>query len=354
MKYLFVEISWRHFAYTPPGIWEKSLRSGAGYDDKLHFRIPDRCEYMSLRAKLHNPAAPLIFYEIIPPALADDDELNDRLKLVAEVAGLVDVINIPEIREEVARGPRSTKLRARMEPREFARAIRDKYQLETVVNRVTVHDHAEIQTAWLQECAAKFGVQDLILVGGESANFTYAGPTVPQTARMARAANPGFSLGGITIPSRKSEAERVLAKLDAGIEFFTTQVLLESAHTIALLQALEGVKTRLILSFTPLSHPRDLAFLEWLGVSIPQNVAERFSHGDEPEQAVKRSIALAKVILEEVCEFVTPRSPAIGIQVERITKRNSAAALEMLKQLADFYPALLKRKMGSLEAAPAT
>jgi len=309
---------------------------------------------MTLRAKLHNPSAPLIFYEIIPPALADDEELNDRLKLVAEVAGLVDVINIPEIREEVARGARNAKLRARMEPREFAKVIRDKYQLETVVNRVTVHDQVEIQTAWLRECAAKFGVQDLILVGGESAAFTYAGPNVLQAARMARAASPGFLLGGITIPSRKSEAERVLAKLDAGIEFFTTQVLLESSHTIALLQALEGVKTRLILSFTPLSHPRDLAFLEWLGVSVPENVAQLFSRVDEREEAVKRSIALAKTILEEVCDFVTPRSPAIGIQVERITKRNSATALQMLVELSEFYPALLKRKRASLEAATAT
>lgn len=308
---------------------------------------------MSLRAKLHNASAPLIFYEIIPPALADDEELNDRLKLVADVAGLVDVINIPEIREEVVRGARNTKLRTRMEPREFAKAIGDKYQLETVVNRVTVHDHAETQTAWLQECAAKFGVQDLILVGGESGAFAYPGPNVPQAACMAKAASPHFLLGGITIPSRKGEAERVLAKLDAGIEFFTTQVLLEASHTIALLRALEGVKTRLILSFTPLSHPRDLAFLEWLGVSVPENVTQRFSRVDEREEAAKRSIDLAKAILEEVGDSLTPHSPAIGIQVERITKRNSAFALQMLVELAEFYPALLKRKMSSLEAAPA-
>jgi hypothetical protein len=311
---------------------------------------------MSLRTKIHDPASPLIFYEVLPPALSDDAEFAERLKLVAEVAGLVDVINIPEIREEVSRGARSTRLRERMEPRAFAKAIQDTCNVKTVVNRVTVHEDAQAQLTWLQECGAQFAVHDLILVGGESNGTVYQGPNVPQTARMARGIGSSLLLGGITIPSRKNEVERVLTKHAAGIEFFTTQVLLEASHTIALLQALEGVQVRLILSFTPFSNPRDLVFLEWLGVSVPAEVADQLNNVADGHDAVRKSIDLAKTILSEVFACVTPESPAIGIQVERITKRNSAAALQMLVELADFYPALLRRKMASfaVEAAPHT
>ena len=306
---------------------------------------------MSLRSKLHNQTAPVIFYEIIPPTISDSAELDDRLRLVGEVAGMVDVINIPEIREEVARGARSGKLRERMEPRAFAKAIRDAHKLETAVNRVTVHADREAQLRWLQASASEYGVQDLILVGGESNKFTYPGPSVAETARLAKLAGQNFLLGGITIPSREDEYKRVIAKHSCGIEFFTTQVLLESAHTIALLRALEGVAARLILSFTPISHPRDLPFLEWLGVTVPGEVAAQFTNEQNPEAAARASIELAKNILRDVIAQATPRTPALGIQVERITKRNSAAAVRMLAELADFYPKLLRDRAASLSSS---
>ena len=171
---------------------------------------------------------------------------------------------------------------------------------------------------------------------------------VAETARLLRAAGMDFLLGGITIPSRKGEEKRVESKLDAGIQFFTTQVLLESTHTIALLKALEGVGTRLILSFTPISHPRDLAFLEWLGVSVPENVSTLFAGITDRAAAAQASMNLAKRVLSEIYDTITPNSPALGIQVERITKRNSAAAVQMLKELAEFYPTLLRSRLSSV------
>lgn len=308
-------------------------------------------EPMNLREKIHNPKSPVVFYEIIPPALEDAAELPDRLKVVGEVASLADVINIPEIREEVARGARHSKFRDRMPPRDFARAIQRKHSIETVINRVTVHETADNQLRWLRESADSYGIRDLILVGGESAHFSYPGPGVAETARIVRHAELNFLLGGITIPSRSNEEQRVLAKHAAGIEFFTTQVLLESSHTISLLKSLEGVATRLILSFTPISHPKDLAFLEWLGVSVPADVSAQFSAVPDFQASARASVELAKRMLTEIYDHVTPKSPALGIQVERITKRNSAAAVQMLGELAAFYPKLQREKLAASPAA---
>ncbi len=303
---------------------------------------------MSLRAKIHKPSEPLVFYEIVPPSVDDSSEMEDRLKLVGDVAGLVDVINIPEIRDELARGPRRGNFRQRIEPRVFAKAIHDRHSLETSVNRVTVHDSLDDQRRWLKESAEVYGVRDLILVGGESVQFTYPGPSVSETAKLANAEKLDLLLGGITIPSRPREAERVLSKHKSGIEFFTTQVLLDAAPTVSLLRALDGVKAHLILSFTPVSHPRDLTFLKWLGVGVPESLAISVDQAPERESAAAASIELAKRILQEVFSHLTPLSPAIGIQVERITKRNSAAALQMLIELADFYPKLLRQTMSAM------
>jgi len=305
---------------------------------------------MSLKSKLHKPAEPLIFYEIIPPALDDPDEMAGRLELVRDVAGLADVINIPEIRDEVARGPRRGRFRPRIEPRVFARAIREKFAIETAVNRVTVHETASQQQQWLRETTEEYDLRDLILVGGESDQFHYPGPGVAEMAALVREQRRDCLLGGITIPSRPGEAQRVLRKHASGIEFFTTQVLLDAAPVVSLLRALDGVEAHLILSFTPISDPRDLSFLEWLGVGVPAALAASVAQAAGKDAAVAASIELAKEILRAVFRRLTPRSPAIGIQVERITKRNSAAARRMLAELAEFYPRLLRETISQLPA----
>jgi 5,10-methylenetetrahydrofolate reductase len=297
---------------------------------------------LSLRSKIANPAEPVVLYEVIPPRVDVEGELADRLALVREVANQVDAINIPEIREEKRNGPREKPMPERIAPRDFAQAIACAIPVETVVNRVTVHESPEEQRRWLCETHRQCGIRDLILVGGESQQHDYTGPSVVQTASMAAEEGLPFLLGGITIPHRPQEASRVRQKVQHGLQFFTTQVLLDSKETIKLLKELDELQVRVLLSFTPVSHPRDLKFLEWLGVEIPSRFARSISTASNPEAAVKQSLALARGILKEVFNSLSPKAPALGIQVERITKRNSAAARWMLSELGEYYRGLMQ------------
>ena len=297
---------------------------------------------VSLRDKISDPAAPVIFYEVIPPRVDIEGEMDDRLALVREVASQIDVINIPEIREENRNGPRESSLPQRLEPRAFAQAIASATQVETVVNRVTVHESAAEQRRWLCETYHQHGIHDLILVGGESRQHQYPGPSVVQTASLAAEEGLQFLLGGITIPHRPREASRVRQKAQHGLQFFTTQVLLDSQDIVHLLRQLDGLKARVLLSFTPVSHPRDLIFLEWLGVDVPPAFAREIRQASGPEEAVEQSLIFARRILTEVFAGLHPQAPALGIQVERITKRNSASARRMLAELGDFYRSLLR------------
>jgi hypothetical protein len=150
------------------------------------------------------------------------------------------------------------------------------------------------------------------------------------------------TLGGITIPSRKNESERIRAKARAGIEFFTSQVLFDSNDVVWLVQRLNGLQARVFLSFAPVSHRRDLQFLRWLGADIPQNL-DRFLLGSEDGVAahaptcLERSLDLAQRILMDVFDNLPPDPPPLGLNIEHINRRNFSPAIKMLDRLGNLY-----------------
>src|SRR5581483_11710142 len=113
-------------------------------------------DVMPFRTKLKNLSQPIILYELIPPKVGDSAALEQNIAFVRELAGQVDAINIPEIREETRRGVRKTPQPPRIEPRVFAKAIQEEAAARTIINRVTVHESPEEQTRWLAETNRDF------------------------------------------------------------------------------------------------------------------------------------------------------------------------------------------------------
>lgn len=260
---------------------------------------------------------------------------------------MTDAINIPEVREETRQGARRTRLPERVEPRVFARAIQAAAAMETIVNRVTVHETASEQSRWLKETYSEYGIRNLILVGGESHLTAYSGPSVQEMAALSRKEAPDFFLGGITIPSRSQEVARIRQKYDQGIRFFTTQVLLDSNDIVDLIQGLNGLDVRLFLSFAPISDVRDVEFLRWLGVDVPKNLSWSIAQVGEPDKAVEKAIAQASKILTDVFDHLPPHPPGLGINVEQISRRNHGPATQMLRILSGFYRRLLQARYSS-------
>jgi hypothetical protein len=119
--------------------------------------------------------------------------------------------------------------------------------------------------------------------------------------------------------------------------------LLDSKDIVKLVRELGDLPVRILLSFTPVSNEKDLDFLEWLGVEIPPGFRELIRKAASPQEAVEQSLGLARNILTEVCEAVRSHGPALGLQIERITRRNSATARQMLSDLGAFYHRLVER-----------
>ncbi|PYV31188.1 MAG: hypothetical protein DMG22_17880 [Acidobacteria bacterium] len=300
---------------------------------------------MKLKDKLLNVFAPVTLFEMVPPAEGRPEAIERSIEEVKRIRALADAINLPEIRDENRGEARAFEFIPRVEPRALAERIAREAGAEVLINRGVVYEAGQL--GWFRETRERFGVESVVLVGGESSRFAYPGPTVLEAAEQIHAAGLPLTLGGITIPSRLREAERIRRKNAAGLVFFTTQVLFDSNDIVGLVQSLNGLEARIFLSFAPLSQPRDLEFLRWLGVDVPQNLDQFLfqNHAaegaavarEQAENALARSLDIAQRILLDVFDNLPPDPPPLGLNVMHINKRNFAPAVRMLEKLGHLY-----------------
>jgi 5,10-methylenetetrahydrofolate reductase len=309
---------------------------------------------MDLKTRIQNPHIPVSFFEMVPPVVGKPESLDSSMAEIAKINGLADAINLPEIHDESRGGDRTFKFVERIEPRILGKKIRKEFNLDVVVNRCVVYEADQAQ--WVHETQDQFDISNFVLVGGESSQIKYPGPNVLETAREVRAAGLKVALGGISIPSRTQEADRIRRKAAEGLCFFTTQVLFDSNDIVWLVQRLNGIEARIFLSFAPVSHHRDIEFLRWLGVDVPADLdrflitkpaGETTSH--HAEEAYERCLDLAQRILMDVFDNLPPDPPPLGINIEHINRRNLKFAVRMLEKLGTFYSNLVAaRRRASL------
>jgi hypothetical protein len=306
---------------------------------------------MTLHEKTLNPFVPVTLFEVVPPAADQPAAVDETLTELKRVTHFVDGINLPEILDEARGTERTSKFVPRVEPRLLGSRIQGELGAEVVLNRVVVHDPKP--ETWFRETCMERGLRQIILVGGESTGVRYPGPNVMEAAALVRREGLPIMLGGITIPSRRNESERIRAKVKAGISFFTSQVLFDSNDVVWLVQRLNGLQARVFLSFAPVSHRRDLQFLRWLGADIPQSL-DRFLLGSEEGAAapastcLERSLDLAQRILMDVFDHLPPDPPLLGLNIEHINRRNFSPAIKMLDRLGNLYNNLVAQHARSL------
>ncbi len=297
---------------------------------------------MKLKDKLLNPAVPVTFFAVVPPEVGKPEALDATLREIGSIRQRVDAINIPEIHDEARASERTYRFVPRVEPRLLGELVQREFSTEVVINRVVVHDAVPVR--WFAETQQKHGIEHVVLVGGDSAAVQYPGPSPLEAVRQARNAHLPLAFGGISIPSRPNEADRMRSKAAAGITFFTTQIQFDSNDIVWLIQKLNGLEARVFLSFAPVSHPGDLKFLRWLGADLPPNL-DRVLLGEEggsaKETCFERSLDLAQRILMDVFDNLPPDPPLLGLNVEHVNRRNFPSAVRMLERLGDLYANLV-------------
>lgn len=301
---------------------------------------------MNLKEKILNPYEPVVLFEMVPPPAEKAGAVEASLEEAGKVKNLVDGINVPEIHDEARNEARSTKFVQRLEPRQLGARIQRDLGIEVMINRCVVYDENTAQ--WFRETREEYGIHHVVMVGGESSSARYPGPNVIEAAGRVRAAGLSPTMGGISIPSRVNEAARVRRKVEAGLTFFTTQVLFDANDIVWLVQRLNGLEARIFLSFAPVSHPRDLEFLRWLGADIPADLDHYLIAGNSPGASqesphayFERSLDLCRRILMDVFDNLPPDPPLIGLNIEHINRRNFAPAVQMVQKLSALYTGLV-------------
>tara|TARA_B100001750_G_scaffold41205_1_gene29958 strand:+ start:13 stop:948 length:936 start_codon:yes stop_codon:yes gene_type:complete len=301
---------------------------------------------MRIKDKIKRPRRPVVVYEILPPR-EKDGTLNSYAANISSLLSQthIDAINIPEVRDEIGRGERPVKNQLRAEPREFGKLLQDIVGIESIVNRVVVHQALEKEMIWFEETYNKYEIENLITVGGESRSITYPGPSVKKALEAIKQ-NEKLNVlcGGISIPSREKESLRLIEKSNNGSEFFTTQVLYDSSKIIKMISHYQKrcdeqntFPRRLLLSFAPVSSKKNIDFLKWLGVDIPADTEEYLNEDDQI--MTKRSMEIAINVLNETLKFLNENKIVvpIGLNVEHIMSYNFQSSIEMLQELARIY-----------------
>ena len=301
---------------------------------------------MRIKDKIKRPRRPVVVYEILPPR-EKDGTLNSYAANISSLLSQthIDAINIPEVRDEIGRGERPIKNQLRAEPREFGKLLQDIVGIESIVNRVVVHQALEKEMIWFEETYNKYEIENLITVGGESRSITYPGPSVKKALEAIKQ-NEKLNVlcGGISIPSREKESLRLIEKSNNGSEFFTTQVLYDSSKIIKMISHYQKrcdeqntFPRRLLLSFAPVSSKKNIDFLKWLGVDIPADTEEYLNEDDQI--MTKRSMEIAINVLNETLKFLNENKIVvpIGLNVEHIMSYNFQSSIEMLQELARIY-----------------
>lgn len=136
-------------------------------------------------------------------------------------------------------------------------------------------------------------------------------------------------LGGVCIAERHvvtgEEHRRMLAKQDAGCEFFISQVCYDVDHTRDLLSDYvylcrdEGVQPRpVVLTLAPCGSTTTLEFMSWLGIDVPRWLRTELTRSQDPlAESYDQCLTNARTLIGFCRRLGLP----FGINVESLTNR---------------------------------
>jgi 5,10-methylenetetrahydrofolate reductase len=280
---------------------------------------------------------PTVDEKILRSLSVRKEELGKALSAFSRL----DAVSVPELVEENHEGkPRYNSIYTRA----LARGTADILHKDAVINKVVVHiESYEKFVEWIKETHS-LGISNMIFVGGNTRHHRYPGPSISEANIIARRLWRQFpkeqiTIGNISLPERRDEAKRMLFKTIAGAEFFTTQMLFDSAEAVNLVSeyyrqcSLAGISpSPILMSFAPLKSTADLNLLDFLGVELPEKAMNYILESGDASDASRRSIINSlRIFGEIVSEIEQKEIPVpIGVNVEQLTKSNFQSSVSML------------------------
>lgn len=171
--------------------------------------------------------------------------------------------------------------------------------------------------------------------------------SMSEAYQLKQKTNPELLLGGVTIPERHQskgdEHLRVFDKIKQGCQFFISQGVYDidasknflsdyyyygQEHDIAL--------APILFTLTPCGSPKTLAFMKWLGISIPRWLENELVHSQD---ILEKSVEYSAHAYQALLEFAAEKGIPIGCNVESVATRKVEidASIELLKRVQQMH-----------------
>lgn len=276
-----------------------------------------------------------IIFEMAPPPINWDES---KVKAwIQEASSIIQSekllsITLPEIVDEVRESERTSQFIPKMDNLVFADLLKKENPFLIIIpNKITVRQPKDMFRDWVEKAYAK-GIHHLVLVGGDHDSVDYPGFSVCDAARFIKERYPKIKLGGITIFDRDLEYERIRQKEEAGIEFFLSQILFDTAKMEETLLALKTPCPPIYLSLAYPSKPHDIELMQWLGVRFTNETLYTLSFEDNFE---KNALLILERLLNDIFFFIDTHKINVGFNVEHLTYSNLDHSRTLYRILRD-------------------
>eukprot|EP00635_Sarcinochrysidales_sp_CCMP3193_P009601 CAMPEP_0118913754 /NCGR_PEP_ID=MMETSP1166-20130328/14422_1 /TAXON_ID=1104430 /ORGANISM="Chrysoreinhardia sp, Strain CCMP3193" /LENGTH=397 /DNA_ID=CAMNT_0006853319 /DNA_START=3 /DNA_END=1196 /DNA_ORIENTATION=- len=294
----------------------------------------------SLVASLLDGSRPTFLIGEVPPMEKTSPGQAQEIcgKFIARARSMpCDGYIIYDIQDEEGRSesPRPFPFRRLMDPSGYASLVSKTAGKDCLVYKCVNDANFE---EWLDTCEKVHGHRAINVVGRATATGPTVGPSMADAMAIVRK-RTHLHFGCVCIAERHTpeyaatrgyaaprEHENMLRKQQAGAEWFISQAVYDAKPTIALLRDYaaacreRGMKPKkVVLTFTPVSRPKTLAFVKWLGVTVPKEAEEAILSEETNELRAEKSIDLLCACLDDVLDAAKVIDVPLGISVESVS-----------------------------------
>ncbi|CAM3680433.1 5,10-methylenetetrahydrofolate reductase [Cohnella lubricantis] len=317
-----------------------------------------------LKHKIAGRQAGILTYGMTPPKRSGDTERIAEIarKQVERLKDTgIDGLVLYDVQDEADRidTDRPFPYLSTIDPTEYSEHYLSGLVMPKIIYKVVGKQPEDELAAWIRggqgesgghgpvEKADRFSV----FVGSSSSKQAVT-MRLPEAYRLSRELNPQLALGGVVIPERHEskgdEHLRAAAKQEGGCSFFISQAVYDVEASKNFLsdyyyycQEQEIAMAPILINLAPCGSQKTLAFMKWLGISVPKWLENELIHSHD---ILDKSIRLSRKIFEELFEFGLEKGIPIGCSVESVSTRKVEidASVELLREMKSYMDSRLR------------
>ncbi|WP_027094630.1 methylenetetrahydrofolate reductase [Cohnella thermotolerans] len=307
-----------------------------------------------LKQKIANRQAGILTYGMTPPKQTYDKEKIAEIarKQVERLAGSgIDGLVLYDVQDEADRidQDRPFPYLSTIDPTEYSHKYLSGLDVPKIIYKVVGKQTSEELADWIR---ADGGEDRFSVFVGASSGKQAVTMRLPEAYRLSGELNRRLTLGGVVIPERHEskgdEHLRVVGKQNGGCSFFISQAVYDVEASKNFLSDYyyhcreNGIDMAPILfNLAPCGSQKTLAFMKWLGISIPRWLENELLHSHD---ILEKSVRLSREIFEELFEFGLEKGMPIGCSVESVSTRKVEidASVELLREMKRYMESRLQ------------